>query len=56
MYGEANRVFEFKATCDNQPEGALKQLGELMNGSHASCRDLYECSHPDLDRLVKLCL
>ena len=25
-----------------------------MFDSHASCRDLYECSHPQLDQLVHL--
>ena len=27
-------------------------LGELMNASHASCRDLYDCSCPELEELV----
>lgn len=26
-----------------------------MNESHASCRDLYDCSATDLDRLVDVC-
>ena len=30
-------------------------LGALMDASHASCRDLYECSCEDLDRLVSVC-
>ena len=32
----------------------LSQLGELMNASHASCRDRYECSCPELEELVGL--
>ena len=31
----------------------LKQLGNLMNASHKSCRDLYECSCPELEDLVR---
>ena len=56
MYSEANRVLEFKAVCDQQPTGGLEKLGQLMTDSHNSCRDLYECSHPQLDQLVNLCL
>ncbi|CAG5116544.1 unnamed protein product [Candidula unifasciata] len=55
VYGEAKRVLQFKVICDDQPADALEKLGELMNASHASCRDLYECSHPDLDILVETC-
>lgn len=29
-----------------------QRLGELINASHASCRDLYEISCPELERLV----
>nr|CAD7413825.1 unnamed protein product [Timema poppensis] len=35
-------------------EKALKQLGKLMSKSHESLKTLYECSHPELDRLVAL--
>ncbi|CAN8012620.1 unnamed protein product [Ixodes pacificus] len=57
VYEEASRVWRFKEVCDQNAnpdcfEGSLATLGQLMNESHASCRDLYECSHPDLDRLV----
>uniref|UniRef100_A0A4W4GCR7 N-acetylgalactosamine kinase n=1 Tax=Electrophorus electricus TaxID=8005 RepID=A0A4W4GCR7_ELEEL len=56
VYTEAARVLQFKAVCDLAPAGAVLQLGKLMNQSHASCRDLYECSCPELDQLVNICL
>ncbi|KAK3775850.1 hypothetical protein RRG08_041562 [Elysia crispata] len=55
VYSEAKRVQAFKSVCESQPGDALAQLGQLMDESHASCRDLYECSHPDLDMLVDIC-
>lgn len=33
----------------------LQSLGGLMNQSQDSCRDLFGCSCPELDDLVKLC-
>ncbi|XP_030621979.1 N-acetylgalactosamine kinase [Chanos chanos] len=56
VYGEAARVLQFKGVCDSDPADAIVQLGTLMNESHASCRDLYECSCPELDQLVDICL
>uniref|UniRef100_A0AAX7VEK6 Galactokinase 2 n=1 Tax=Astatotilapia calliptera TaxID=8154 RepID=A0AAX7VEK6_ASTCA len=56
VYGEAARVLQFKSVCDSEPTDATRLLGELMNQSHASCRDLYECSCPELDQLVDICL
>lgn len=32
----------------------METLGKLMLESHESLRDLYECSHPQLDKLVDL--
>ncbi|XP_027028959.2 N-acetylgalactosamine kinase [Tachysurus fulvidraco] len=55
VYSEAARVLHFKAVCDSAPADAVLQLGELMNQSHTSCRDLYECSCPELDQLVDIC-
>ncbi|GFS27869.1 N-acetylgalactosamine kinase-like, partial [Elysia marginata] len=55
VYSEAKRVMEFKSVCEAQPADALAKLGQLMDESHASCRDMYECSHPDLDTLVEIC-
>ena len=33
----------------------LKELGKLMNESHYSLRDLYECSCKELETLTNLC-
>lgn len=56
VYSEAARVIAFKAVCDDPPANAVQLLGDLMNRSHASCRDMYECSCPELDQLVDICL
>ncbi|KAG9352229.1 hypothetical protein JZ751_020642 [Albula glossodonta] len=56
VYSEAGRVLQFKGVCDRAPSGAIQELGELMQQSHASCRDLYECSCPELDQLVDTCI
>ncbi|BDA42361.1 N-acetylgalactosamine kinase [Coccomyxa sp. Obi] len=54
VFSEAARVPEFKAACDsNAPaDQKLLELARLMDLSHASCRDLYECSCEELDTLV----
>ena len=42
-----------KGTDEEAGEAALlSRLGELMDASHASCRDLYQCSCPELEELV----
>ncbi|XP_030354036.1 N-acetylgalactosamine kinase isoform X7 [Strigops habroptila] len=56
VYSEAARVLEFKKICSEAPANALQLLGELMNQSYISCREMYECSCPELDRLVDICL
>ncbi|KAJ8398263.1 hypothetical protein AAFF_G00428330 [Aldrovandia affinis] len=56
VYGEAARVLQFQAVCERGSDGAVQELGALMQQSHASCRDLYECSCPELDQLVDTCL
>lgn len=40
------------AACEALREGDLARLGELMNASHASLRDDYEVTGPELDALV----
>ncbi|KAK9909559.1 hypothetical protein WJX75_004129 [Coccomyxa subellipsoidea] len=58
VYSEAARVLEFKAACDSPTltsEQQLEELARLMDDSHASCRDLYNCSCDELDELVRVC-
>ncbi len=43
-----------KAAVAALAEGDVAQVGRLMNESHASLRDLYEVSIPELDELVSL--
>lgn len=54
VFQEAERVEQFKLICDTTKDAS--QLGRLMSESHFSLRDQYECSHPDLDRLVETAL
>ncbi|XP_068131512.1 N-acetylgalactosamine kinase [Hyperolius riggenbachi] len=56
VYSEAARVLAFKKVCDEAPANAVQLLGDLMNQSHVSCRDMYECSCSELDQLVDICL
>ncbi|KAH9824726.1 GHMP kinase [Melampsora americana] len=54
---EAKRVEDFKDLILNQstePNDLLEQLGNLMNLSHQSCAQDYQCSSPELDELIKL--
>jgi N-acetylgalactosamine kinase len=50
VYAEAARVGAFAAACASH--APLDALGALMDASHASCRDLYECSCAELEELV----
>lgn len=49
VYKEAERVELFDEACR---QGDVKKMGKLMNESHLSCRDLYECSCPELNLVV----
>lgn len=57
-YSESQRVASFKNICDDKDGDAdskLTRLGQLMNESHYSCRDDYECSSENLDELTDIC-
>ncbi|XP_077527423.1 galactokinase-like [Haemaphysalis longicornis] len=45
-----------KEAAEHLRKGDLHQLGQLMNASHASLRDDFEVSCPELDELTRLCL
>lgn len=55
VLSEANRVLSFKEVCDSNAHDRLETLGELMNQSHHSCSNLYECSSGELDELTDIC-
>ncbi len=62
VFSEALRVLKFLSLLENPPQmsGAddtaayLAQLGALMNETQDSCRDLYECSCPEIDQLCAI--
>ena len=54
VYTESLRVIQFKMATEN-PSVTIQELGKMMSESHASCRDLYECSCRELDELAVLC-
>ncbi len=56
---EAERVEKFYELCSNPNKNTLRdeneksrELAKLMNESHFSCKELYECSSYQLDKLV----
>lgn len=49
VFSEAARVLEFA-----RPGNSIAALGMLMAQSHASCRDLYQCSCAELDEIVAI--
>ncbi|KAF8456111.1 galactokinase-like protein [Kalaharituber pfeilii] len=60
VFGESLRVFKFMDLLDHAPTEVssefLQKLGNLMNESQSSCRDLYNCSCPELDALCNIAL
>ena len=54
VYSEAQRVYDFQSACASQSDSTVSTLGRLMDESHASCRDQYDCSCDDLERLVRV--
>lgn len=63
VFSEALRVLEFKSLLRHRPDlqqssepasDLLPRLGALMNSTQSSCRDVYDCSCPELDRLCEI--
>jgi galactokinase len=57
VFKEALRVIRFRSILSSPPgdgKELLKSLGDLMNETQDSCRDVYECSCPELDELCQL--
>ncbi|XP_065200881.1 N-acetylgalactosamine kinase-like isoform X1 [Planococcus citri] len=53
VFAEALRVDMFCSICDGAK--SIDELGRLMNESHFSLKNLYECSHVELEKLVTIC-
>lgn len=56
---EAERVLSFYEICqkaESESEESINELGKLMNLSHTSCKELYECSSPELNSLVEFAI
>ena len=54
---EAGRVLKFRDTLTTSgklDEEKLLYLGDLMNKTQASCRDVYECSCPEIDDICSI--
>jgi N-acetylgalactosamine kinase len=47
-------VQQFRIEATTGGLDAAKSMSFLMRASHRSLKQLYECSHPNLDRLVEL--
>ncbi|KAF1959760.1 galactokinase-like protein [Byssothecium circinans] len=57
VFTEALRVLKFRQLLASPPgdgKELLKSLGDLMNETQDSCRDIYDCSCPELDELCDL--
>lgn len=63
VFAEALRALQVKRICEDAAKedgeagsgDAAQRIGELMSASHASCRDVYECSSEELNELQELC-
>ncbi|KAF2178825.1 galactokinase [Zopfia rhizophila CBS 207.26] len=54
VFNEALRVIQYRKLLSSPPEDGkelLKSLGDLMNETQTSCREVYDCSCPELDEL-----
>ncbi|KAL8863959.1 MAG: hypothetical protein Q9174_007503, partial [Haloplaca sp. 1 TL-2023] len=54
VFSEALRVIAFKEILLSNPSHLLPRLGNLMNETQDSCRDVYQCSCPEIDQLCSI--
>ncbi|KAJ1895091.1 galactokinase [Coemansia sp. IMI 209127] len=60
VFSEALRVVRFRQICEQETDTDTsdstvgRELGDLMNQSQDSCRDLFECSCEELDELCTI--
>jgi galactokinase len=63
VFSEALRVLQFLSVLESpgvsqtpgsSTEAFNRKLGDLMNATQDSCRDMYECSCPELDELCAI--
>ena len=56
VFSEASRVLDFKALLQEKPAlpDLLERLGDCMNKTQESCRDIYDCSCPEIEQLCDI--
>lgn len=57
VFSEALRVIKFRGLLSSPPSDGkelIQSLGGLMNETQDSCRDIYDCSCPELDELCDI--
>jgi galactokinase len=55
-FAESLRVERFVQLCATGDKAVARELGQLINGSHESLRDLFECTVPEVEALRDVCL
>ncbi|ETO14520.1 hypothetical protein RFI_22850 [Reticulomyxa filosa] len=60
VYSEALRVVQFRKLCEQHLEShndnVVAHMSDLMNKSHLSCKEQYDCSAEQLELLRNVCL
>lgn len=62
VFTEAARVLQFLSVLEDKSQHSTsdetsdynQKLGDLMNATQDSCRELYECSCPEIDEICKI--
>ncbi|KAL9620186.1 MAG: hypothetical protein Q9160_005301 [Pyrenula sp. 1 TL-2023] len=56
VFSEARRVVQFRSLLSSPPDldSSLERLGSLMNATQDSCRDVYDCSCPEIDEICRI--